>query len=265
MTLRTVLIVMVIWCLDATAWDANWSVEGVDGEVTVSTDGRTWIRAVPGAPLTQATWIKTGQRARAIVARGSERIVYRANTLAALSASLPAGQTTQVSQKRGAVLLSVTAGKGRQINVVTPHLAAVIKGTVLEVATDSSGSSVNVDKGLVEVQSGGQRTDVPAGRRASSSGSAITVEAAAVTSVVPGRPNALSLTPAPVASSASNAAGARSEARSTTGNTSGRSTGFSGHGNSGGNGNGNCGGSGNAGGNGNGNAGGNGNVNGRGS
>ncbi|WP_299508642.1 hypothetical protein, partial [uncultured Roseobacter sp.] len=80
----------------------------------------------------------------------------------------------------------------KRTSVVTPHLAAVIKGTVLEVTTNQQSASVRVDKGVVEVRSDERSVDVEAGREAVSDGQSLSVAAAEVTSQVPGAPNTFS-------------------------------------------------------------------------
>ncbi|WP_299508638.1 hypothetical protein, partial [uncultured Roseobacter sp.] len=114
----------------------GWELQRADGNVRISVDGKTWSRAKDGTTLSSGTWIRTGPRSRAILGRGVERIIYRANTLAAVSVSQPTGQTTQVTHQRGSVFLSVVTKQRKRTSVVTPHLAAVIKGTVLEVTTN---------------------------------------------------------------------------------------------------------------------------------
>ncbi len=119
-----------------------------------------------GDAVPNAYWVRTGPRARVLLAKGTERIMYRENTLAAISVSQPTGQKTKVMQRRGSILLSVEKRRRQHTSVVTPHLAAVVKGTVFEVTVRQSASQVRVDRGLVEVSDGDRSIDLPAGRAA---------------------------------------------------------------------------------------------------
>ncbi|MFK7762932.1 MAG: hypothetical protein AB8B62_06695 [Roseobacter sp.] len=261
---RLIFVVFLLFTCTASAMAEGWVMQRVDGDVRVSVDGKTWSRAKSGDQLASGTWIKTGNRGRAILGRGAERIVYRPKTLAAISVSQPTGQTTQVTHQKGSVFLSVTTKKNKRTSVVTPHLAAVIKGTVLEVTTTAESASVRVDKGLVEVQSGGRRVDVSAGRQAVSDGRSVSVETASVTSQVEGAANtfSLELREAPTVAPDTAESTANNSAVNSTGAGSGTNGNGAGNGNNGnGNGNGGSSGESNGGGNGNGNSG-NGNGNG---
>ena len=214
---------------------AEWIVERTTNNVTVSEDGKSWRAVSKGTVIPNAHWVRTGSRARVLLSRGTERILYRANTLAAISVSLPKGQKTRVTQKSGSVLLAVKKRKRQHTTVVTPHLAAVVKGTVFEVSVSKSKSEVRVDRGLVAVSNGDETVDVSKGKKAAAGRnvSGVSVSDAQKTSVT--SKGLIGLELAEIGS----------------------------NGNTGGNGNGNAGGnrSGSAGGNGSGNAGANGNGN----
>ncbi len=145
---------------------SEWLVERATKNVSVSADGSSWRPIQAGAAVPNAYWVRTGPRARVILANGRERIMYRENTVAAVSVSQPSGQKTKVTQRRGSILLSVEKRRRQHTSVVTPHLAAVVKGTVFEVTVRRSRSDVRVDRGLVEVSDGDRSVDVPAGRAA---------------------------------------------------------------------------------------------------
>ncbi len=168
----------------------------------------------------------------------------------------------RVTQQAGSVLLSIDPASMRDTEVVTPHLAAVVIGTVLEVTTNGSGSEVRVDEGRVQVEGAGGQAIVTAGQQAAvaaNGGQSIVVSLATETSLGGpghslsgpfGQPRQLDV---PTGPANGNGGG--------NGNGNGNGGG-NGNGNGGGNGNGN--GNGNGGGNGNGNGGGNGNGNGNG-
>ncbi|MFQ6547004.1 FecR domain-containing protein [Aestuariibius sp. 2305UL40-4] len=198
MILRTFVATLFLIASTLAAAAQDWTLERAAGDVRISTDGRSWSQISTGAVLENGSWIRTGPRSRVILARGDERIVYRADTLAAISTSEPTGQRTRVTQQRGSIFLSVETRRRKHTSVVTPHLAAVVKGTVFEVSTDRAASTVRVDRGRVEVRDESGRADVPEGRQAVSSGRSLTVSDARVTSQIPGNPNAFGLDTRPI-------------------------------------------------------------------
>ena len=145
-------LVAVTLCFSVSAFAEGWSIHRVDNGVSVSVDGKNWQLVRPGQAVADQSWIKTGPRGRVILARGNERIVYRANTLAAISMSGKSDEKTLLTQRTGSILLSVQKRRRAHTSVVTPHLAAVVKGTVFEVTVDSAESEVRVDQGVVEIE-----------------------------------------------------------------------------------------------------------------
>jgi len=230
---------------------SEWVVERATKNVSVSFDGSSWQDVQTGDVIPNAYWVRTGPRARVLLSKGSERIMYREGTLAAINVSQPKGKKTKVTQKRGSILLAVKKRSTQHTSVVTPHLAAVVKGTVFEVAVGRKQTKVRVDRGLVAVSDGKQTVDVPGGQAAKAGPnlSGIDVSTATMTSIRVDGLVGLEL--------------AEIKSNGNAGGNGNGNAGGNGNGNAGGNGNGNAGGNGNgnAGGNGNGNAGGNGNGN----
>ena len=237
---------------------SGWVVERASTSVWKSLNGKDWEDLKTGDVLAASAWIQTGRRGQIILARGAERIVYRPETIAQLSNDK---RTTTLRTSRGSVLLSIDPRRGGRTFIQTRHLAAVVLGTVLEVSTNEATSSLRVDKGRVQVRNGGQSVVLTKGQKVDvqSDTTAMRVEAAIVTSVVPTETGLGLVVGAPVELAANNAADAEDTGSSA--NASGNSNGNSGNGNgNSGNGNGNNGnGNGNSG-NGNGNSG-NGNGN----
>ena len=245
---------------------AEWVVERVTSSVWASPTGSNWERVRTGDSFSSTTWIRTGARAQVIFAKGAERIIYRPETIASLESR---GRDTKVRPVRGSVLLSIDPkNRGRTV-VKTPHLAAVVLGTVLEVSANKTESSVRVDKGRVRVEHGGQRAVLTQGQQGvvqAASKRSISIVPASVTSVVPGSSGVRLApgSPARLSKEKIKSASDRIEAtRTKNARKAVSNAGGNGNGNAGGNGNGNSSGNGNsnAGGNGNGNSGGNGNSN----
>ncbi len=258
--MRTLFLVSLFVSIIAGAASASdWIIERTTRDVSVSTDGRTWVTATAGQTIPNAAWVRTGTRGRLVLAKGSERILYRENTLAAIAVSEPTGQKTRVTQRKGSILLDVERRRTQHTSVVTPHLAAVVKGTVFEVTVAQDGSSVRVDEGVVAVSDGSDSVDVEAGRQASASARNTGVSVTASTTSSLARSGVVGLELAEIASDGR----AGGSENSNAGGNGKSNAGGNGKSNAGGNGNGNAGGNGksNAGGNGKSNAGGNGKSN----
>ena len=178
------LALVLLLCLGSAAQAAEWIVERATRNVSVSADGTNWTKIAAGDAVPNAYWVRTGPLGRVIFAKGSERILFRPNTLAAISTSQPTGQRTKVTQQRGSVLLAVQKKQSQHTSVVTPHIAAVVKGTVFEVTVRRGQTQVRVDDGRVEVANENGRTEIAPGEvAAASAGSSIAVETANVTSL----------------------------------------------------------------------------------
>ena len=237
---------------------AEWLVERATKNVSVSENGSSWRPVKVGEAIPNAYWVRTGPRARILLSKGSERIMYRENTLAAISVSQPKGQKTKVTQRRGSILLAVNKRRTQHTSVVTPHLAAVVKGTVFEVTVGSAQSNVRVDQGKVEVSDGDQSVDVSAGQEATVNPKAANIGVAPAKTTSLRANGTVGMELATIRSSGKAGGNGNVSSR---GNRSGNSnSGGSGSGNSGGSGSGNSGGSGsgNSGGSGSGNSGGSG-------
>ncbi len=163
MTIRGFLVLSFLLLFSGVAQASQWIVERATKGVAMSADGSSWSTVRAGDAVPNSYWLRTGPKARVLLAKGAERIIYRENTLAAISVSEPSGRKTKVTQSRGSVLLSVEKRRTQHTSVVTPHLAAVVKGTVFEVTASREHSSVRVDRGLVAVSDGHRTVGVRPG------------------------------------------------------------------------------------------------------
>jgi len=135
MRIQLVVFTLFFTLASGVAHATGWLVERTTSNVQMSADGKTWQRVAVGLRVQDSYMIRTGPRARVVLAKGAERILYRGNTLAAISE--PSARRTQITQQRGSILLSVSKSGRQQTTVRTPHLAAVVKGTVFEVTVGS--------------------------------------------------------------------------------------------------------------------------------
>jgi len=147
----------------------EWRVVRVTQPAEISGNGSEWEPLKSGMIIGQKAWIKTGMRGRAMLRRNKETILYRANTQARLVQSNRSGRKTELLQTSGRLLLDVETRKYKHTKVTTPYLAVVVKGTRFEVFVGSGRSSVNVQRGLVEVTDPkrGERVNVARGQKVS--------------------------------------------------------------------------------------------------
>ena len=144
--------VLVLFVSVTAAEASGWIAERVGSGARYAVDGKTWIEIKTGEEVPNASWISTGPRGRLMLSRGEERILFKPNTLAAISTWRDRGMRTKLTQRSGAILLDVETRNRKHTSVVTPDLAAVVKGTIFEVIMDDEGTSVRVNQGVVEVR-----------------------------------------------------------------------------------------------------------------
>ena len=154
----------------AVAGGNDWVVAKATSQVTYSLDTETWTPLKSGEVVPNAAWISTGSRGRVQLVRGVESIAFQPNTRAAIvTKGFFIFRKTVVTQQKGTLDLEIEKRILPHTTVQTPHLAAVVKGTIFHVAVGRTTASVSVDRGLVQVTSfaSRQRANVGAGQRAS--------------------------------------------------------------------------------------------------
>ena len=154
----------------AVAGGNDWVVAKATSQVTYSLDTETWTPLKSGEVVPNAAWIATGSRGRVQLVRGVETIAFQPNTRAAIvTKGFFIFRKTVVTQQKGTLDLEIEKRILPHTTVQTPHLAAVVKGTIFHVAVGRTTASVSVDRGLVQVTSfaSRQRANVGAGQRAS--------------------------------------------------------------------------------------------------
>jgi hypothetical protein len=293
-----IVLFLLMFLAAAPVFADDWQVNRVRGEVTQQIGG-TWRQVSRGEIIPTNRYVRTSENGRVGLIRGRETIELEANTQIRIK-DAGADLMTTVLQDFGVVSIEAERRNVQHFSVQTPFLAAVVKGTRFTVRSDNSGATVEVDRGVVQVQDTvndlvvdvrpGQDATVtkqapllvegrgavavfsfsgkPVINGTTTEATAENVEAAAQASKSNnaggnGNGNAFGLTKDNGNNSAngnSSNAGGNGNGNSGNSNAGGNGNGNSGNSNAGGNGNGNSGNS-NAGGNGNSNAGGNGNGN----
>jgi hypothetical protein len=220
--------------------------ERLRGSVLVL-QGEEWVALQRGDIVSDDSYIKTLGNGRVTFARSAETIEVSGHSMIQII-DRDGEKFTNVHQHYGQIAVEAEKRDVKHFGVLTPYMAAVVKGTEFVVKSTSAGASVSVDRGQVSVADPDTGTNVDI-----TPGQSTTVDPAGRFAVA-----ATGGAPLPVIRDAAGVAVDGDAA----GNGNGKAGG-NGNGNAGGNGNGNAGGNGNsnAGGNGNSNAGGNGNSN----
>lgn len=163
--------VFLTLAITTTASLANgWVVEKVSQPARYTIDAQSWYEITSGMEIPNASWIHTGKRGRLILRRKAETIQFKQNTVASITErNERGGVKTSVKQKYGSLLMDVETRATKHAEVMTPYIAAVVKGTRFEVKVNRKGADLRVERGVVEATdiAGGQRVDVRAGQRTS--------------------------------------------------------------------------------------------------
>ncbi|MDP2779885.1 FecR family protein [Devosia sp.] len=128
----------------------EWEVSRVRGEVNQQVSGK-WQAIARGDVIADDRLLRTGSDGRIGLSRGAETIELQGDTQIRIK---DAGDDlmTSVLQDFGAVSIDVERRNVQHFSVQTPFLAAVVKGTRFTVRSDERGASVDVSRGVVQVQ-----------------------------------------------------------------------------------------------------------------
>ncbi|HEY0014405.1 MAG TPA: FecR family protein [Allosphingosinicella sp.] len=165
---RFLLALLLLSSQPALAQVPAWIVGDVGGAAELRRNGsvqplRRGLRLQPGDT------VETGANGRASLARGREFIVVSPRTRITIpTAAQQQGGMTQIIQHIGRATFNIERRSTPHFGVRTPHLAALVRGTVFTVTVDGQGCRVAVSEGRVEVSThvGGARELVDPGMRA---------------------------------------------------------------------------------------------------
>ena len=131
------------------AWADDWQVTKLRGNAAMLV-GDAWQPLRRGDVVSDDRAIRTVGGSRMTLERGLERVALGPDT--AIRIQDRSGQHfTTVKQYFGAVEVEAEARNVKHFAVVSPDLAAVVKGTRFTVTSGKSGSEVKVHRGSVEV------------------------------------------------------------------------------------------------------------------
>jgi hypothetical protein len=129
----------------------DWTAQKLRGTVLELVDG-AWQKIERGAVVPESHVVRTLGNARVVFVRGSETVELGPDTQVAFHLR-ESDRFTTVQQYFGEVAVEADVEKVKHFAVQTPHLAAVVKGTVFVVRSDDKGASVEVKRGAVAVHS----------------------------------------------------------------------------------------------------------------
>jgi hypothetical protein len=138
---------------------AAWSVEKSSGEVWIATGKAEPVSLTDIAAVKPGDTVRTGENGMLLLRRGDETMLLSPNAVVEIPKDNKDGMSTTIFERAGSILLEVEKRKVNHFEVVTPYLAAVVKGTNFRVSVDDLGSRVEVLRGQVDV------SDFPSGEQ----------------------------------------------------------------------------------------------------
>ena len=152
---------VVIWGgLSGTALADDWHAVQLRG-VVLGLENGAWQQLRRGDIVSDDRIIKS-LNGRATFQRGHEVVEMAANSMIQIMDRDGRSHTTVVNHE-GSVDLDVDARNVYHFSVVTPHLAAVVKGTAFTVETGAETSDLTVTRGEVLVEDTAHRTRMTVG------------------------------------------------------------------------------------------------------
>lgn len=128
-----------------------WSVSKLSGDAFLTSSAGQQTALAEGTTLNPGNNIRTGQNGRVLLVRGQETILVASNSVIGIPVDVTEGLSTTINQWAGSILLAVEKRNEKHFEVVTPYLAAVVKGTRFRVTVKGNEASVDVLRGQVEV------------------------------------------------------------------------------------------------------------------
>lgn len=157
---RGALAVLLLPLLSTVACAQDWVVAKTTGQVWHAPGQAQPVSLGAAAKLAPGDLVQTGPNGRVMLTRGSERILVAPNSVISLPKAQDKPGFTTILQQAGAISIEAEKKDHKHFEVLTPYLAAVVKGTQFTVTVANGVADVNVAAGKVEV------ADVKSGRTA---------------------------------------------------------------------------------------------------
>lgn len=184
-----------------TASAQDWAVSKSSGQVWIANAKVQPVALGAEAKLSAGDLIQTGPNGRALLTRGTERIIVGPNSVISLPQQPSEKGFTRILQRAGSIAVEAEKKDHLHFEVETPYLAAVVKGTSFTVSIASGSAEVHVATGKVEVSNlkTGQSVLVLPNQSAHATPTAFSVRGAGAHEPIrQGQPRAASLAPVPV-------------------------------------------------------------------
>jgi hypothetical protein len=149
---RFALFVLPIVAMTTPALADDWIATRLYGPVEQQV-GEHWVALGKGDSVLDGHTVRTLAGGRVTLVRGTETIDLGALTQIAIQDNSGSKPFTTVTQSAGRVSVEADIRNVQHFAVVTPMLAAVVKGTRFVVSVTRGNSSVSVRRGHVEVES----------------------------------------------------------------------------------------------------------------
>ena len=165
--LRITPLALAAWAgLVGTVMADDWMVDRLRGEVEVQVGG-IWQPLQRGDIVSDESRIRSLDGSRVVFTRGAEAIELSGATEIRIFDRVGQRMTT-VMQAYGTVTVEAERLQVQHFSIQTPYLAAIVKGTRFTVHSNDGQSSVDVERGLVQVQDyvHGVATDITPGQSA---------------------------------------------------------------------------------------------------
>src|SRR5262245_11932277 len=121
------------------------------GSVWVTVGGVQPVSLAHVRTLKPGDSIRTGKNGRALLVRGEEYMLISPNSAIEISGAKKQGLLTTIIQRAGSIVLEVEKRNVNHLEVETPLLAALVKGTRFRVTVEKNNNYVDVLMGQVEV------------------------------------------------------------------------------------------------------------------
>lgn len=130
---------------------AEWTVAKLTSTAHFTVDGKNWQAVRKGMLLQDRSWVATSKRGRVLLVNGIDSILVQPDTIVAISNVNRKKHEYRVYQNKGDIDLAIKKGLSDRVQVNTPHVIAIVKGTKFSVSTDQTESTVSVTSGRVAV------------------------------------------------------------------------------------------------------------------
>lgn len=157
---RAALAALLLPLLSTCAWAEDWVVSKATGQVWHAPAQAQPVSLGADARLAPGDLVQTGPSGRVMLTRGSERILVAPNSVISLPKTKDKPGFTTILQQAGSIAIEAEKKDHKHFEVLTPYLAAVVKGTQFTVTVGAGTADVNVASGKVEV------ADVKSGKTA---------------------------------------------------------------------------------------------------